>query len=95
MTKETFIKLIKDYQEFQEYLDKLYDLKIDIINGLLHEYPCKLFDSIIYDTFTEDGSDWVSYYLYENPDKCYYIDKVKYPLETVDDLWNVVRDYLK
>lgn len=96
--KNEFIKLIKEYQEFLKLFDILYNkLKIDIISSDFHEYPCKLFDLIIYKSFNEVGQDLISYYLYEIPllDEGNHViedENGKFPLNNVDDLWNLVKD---
>ena len=54
-----------------------------------------MFDKLISVHFTEEGVDWIDYYLYENPEKCYYQNKVKIPLETLDDLWENIKVYRK
>ena len=95
--KNEFIKLIEDFQKYTEIFSKLYELKIDIINSDLHEYPCKLFEYIINKSFNKSGQDWISYYLYEIP----FLGKNpeikdengnKISLENLDDLWNLVKD---
>lgn len=97
ISKAKFVKLIKEYQEFLKYLSKLDELKIDIIESQLHEYPCQLFDWIMRNSFDEDGEDWIGYYLYELPSindpKIVDKDGNKIPLENLDDLWELVKDY--
>lgn len=100
ISKKEFKKLIEDYQDFQKYLDKLYDLKIEIINSQLHEYPCLLFDNIIKMFFDEEGEDWISYYLYELPslgegEHVFDEDNKPISLNNVDDLWKLVKEYRK
>ena len=101
LSKGEFIKLINNYKEFQNYVDKVVELKIDLINSLFHEYPCKLFDWVIRNHFDEDGEDWISYYLYDlpnlEPNKEHVFDKDgnPIPLENLDDLWNLVKDNRK
>lgn len=101
LSKGEFIKLINDYKEFQDYIDKVIELKIDLINSLFHEYPCKLFDWVIRNYFDEDGTDWINYYLYElptlepNEEHVFDKDDNPIPLKNLDDLWNLVKDNRK
>lgn len=95
--KNEFIKLIEDFQKYTEIFSKLYELKIDIINSDLHEYPCKLFDYIINISFNNNGQDWISYYLYEIPflggnPKIKDENGKEISLENLDDLWNLIKD---
>lgn len=95
--KKEFIKLIEDFQKYTEIFSKLYELKIDIINSDLHEYPCKLFDYIINKSFNESGQDWISYYLYEIPflggnPEIEDENGKEISLKNLDDLWNLIRD---
>lgn len=91
--KNEFIKLVKDFQKYTEIFSKLYELKIDIINSDLHEYPCKLFAYIINKSFNESGQDWISYYLFlsKNPEIKDENGK-EIPLKNLDDLWNLIKD---
>lgn len=95
--KNEFMKLIEDFQKYTEIFSKLYELKIDIINSDLHEYPCKLFEYIINKSFNENGQDWISYYLYEIPflgrnPKIKDENGKEIPLENLDNLWNLIKD---
>lgn len=95
VTKEEFKKLIDSYYEQEK--------RFDTINSILPLSPespflmwgYDMFHKLLEAYFTEDGVDWIAYYLYENPEKCYYIDEVRVPLETIDDLWKIIKDCRK
>ena len=98
ISKGDFIKLIEEFQEFTKLFDKFHDLKVDLIDSDLHEYPCKLFDKLVNLHFNEVGRDWIDYYLYEVPllksNKAYVEDEKgkEIPLKSADDLWELVKD---
>lgn len=93
ISKKDFIFIVTNYETFTNLIDKLHKLGIDLINGDLHELPCIQFDKIIELFFDEEGGDWISYYLYENPDKRYFVDEEEKKLEDLDDLWELVKDH--
>ena len=106
MTKEKFKDLMYKMQEINEFEDKLYDMKIDIFDCKLVEYPAVFFDELMRSEFGEDGLDLISWWLYEDVDhKIYESDdnapewfwsdekidrKVIADLNNIDDLY----DYL-
>ena len=56
-------------------------------------------DLIFTSTFTTEGWDWMFWWLFEKgstPElKAYDENEKEIPLETIDDLWNFVKDYRK
>lgn len=93
ISKKDFVSIVTDYQKFTDLIDKLYKLGVNLIEGDLHELPCKQFDKLVTLFFDEEGEDWISYYLYENPDKRYFVDEEEKKLETLDDLWELIKDH--
>lgn len=105
INKENFIKFIESYQEFENGINKL-DMAITGRNYPTILFECGWYDSVgkMLDTFldshfTEEGTDLIEYYLWENvEDKAVYIkqDKdifneekeIRYPLNTLDELWD-------
>lgn len=90
--KEKFTELIQAYYKQDERVDKLGELFPNCYDSPIIEYGWEMFDELKNTYFDEDGVDWIDYFLYENPEKCYYQDDVKIPLETIDDLWEVIKD---
>ena len=105
ITKEEFIKFIQSYIEFQESVDN-FDKAITGKN-----YPSILFETKWYDAvgkmldsfldshFTNYGTDWIFYFLWEDTnDKAAYIrqegdmfneeKEIRYSLESADELWD-------
>jgi hypothetical protein len=99
LTKETFIQLIKNHKKQRENLDVLMNAGLDLWEADVIEYGNKLFDTIIDLCFDEDGTDWIYWWLYDkdnNPDiKAFDNEHNEIPTETIEDLWQVVKDYLK
>lgn len=100
MNKEDFIKLITNQQEFTSKVDLLHKEGIDLINSDFFDYPCRLFDKILDISFTDEGTDWIDWYLYErnpNSKEPQAWDDCNNPIktETLDDLWELVKNYVK
>ncbi len=89
--KEEFTKLIKNHQEFESNIDNALKIFPYIFESPLISYAEQLFDKLLDNYFDDDSKDWIFYYLYENPEKCYYQDNKKIPLETIDNLWTLVK----
>lgn len=76
-------------QEINEFEDKLYDMKIDIINCKLVEYPAVFFDELMRSEFGEDGLDLISWWLYEDVDHKIYDGYERIDSEVIADLNNI------
>lgn len=103
ITKEEFIKFITSYKEFESAIDRIEKA----VCG--RRYGCNLFESDWYEAvgkmldifldlhFTESGSDWITYYLFEDvKDKTVIVTnkdifneeiEVEYHLNSIDELW--------
>lgn len=99
MTIKEFTELIEDYQKNRQNIDTICNVfpcfwELDCV-----DYGCKMFDKFLEIYFTEEGLDWIYWYLYEkdnNPEyKAWDKDNNEIPTETIEDLWNIVKDYLK
>lgn len=91
--KQEFVDLIQGYYEQSERVDKLCEIFNDSFGDPIMDWGFRMFDNLINAYFDEIGADWVSYYLYENPEKRYYQDNVEMPLETLDDLWKLIEKH--
>lgn len=91
--KQEFVDLIQGYREQSERVDKLCEIFPDSFGDPIMDWGFRMFDNLINAYFDEIGADWVSYYLYENPEKRYYQDNVEMPLETLDDLWKLIEKH--
>lgn len=79
-------------QKFDEYIDSIaHKLKIELYETPLFEYPSNMFDNFIYSHFTEEGSDLIFWWMYEDVPKIIYQDtifgEVETNIEDIEDLW--------
>lgn len=94
-----FKELIKNHQHWFASLNKL----DKILNCVSIEsepigYGSELFDKLLNALFDEDGVDQISWWLCEksiNPSLKIYKDDKEIPSETIEDLWNLVKDNRK
>lgn len=93
--KEKLSELIQEYYKQDKRIDTIGEFIPSYYDSPIVDFGWKMFGEVLKAYFTEEGVDWVEYYLYENPEKCYYMNDVKIPLETIDDLWETVKDYRK
>lgn len=98
ITKTDFINLIELYKSYSKELDKWCKL-VPMFESELINTVENMFIKNLQIQFTEEGYDWITWWLWEkdgNPElKAYYEDKSEIPIETVEDLWNMVKNYIK
>lgn len=96
ITKTDFVDLIKLYKSYSEELDKWCKLvpmfESELINTVEHMLVKNLKIQ-----FTEEGYDWIAWWLWEkNPEmKAWDENENEIPTETVEDLWDIVKEYIK
>lgn len=99
ITKEEFLELLKMREAQSERLDKLSDAGFPIWDTDVIEYGNLMFDKVIKVYFTQEGEDWIFWWLYEkngNPEmKAWDEDNDEIPMETIEDLWRFVKQYRK
>lgn len=68
MTYEYFLKLLLAYKKLEEEFSELHDLGFDFYEGKykLSETVYSLFQTTLELHFTEDGVDWINWFIYEN-----------------------------
>ena len=101
ITKEEFVKFIEEYQTYDKaferietaiigkpYISNMYESDWNLAVG-------KMLDIFLKSHFTEEGCDWINYWLFEDVDNktAYFKEDLfdnerKYPLDTINDLWN-------
>lgn len=101
VTKEEFINLILKHQKWSNKIDKISEA-LDVptlFDSDWVEYADILFDKTINFLFNEDGVDDINWWLYEksgNPElKMWDADENEIPTDTIDDLWEIVKDSRK
>lgn len=101
ITKEEFINLIENYQKWDSRLEEV--SKVLNIPSLFDidwvDYGATLFETTIDLLFESDGADDISWWLWSkcnNPDlKMWDSNDNEIPTDTVEDLWEIVKDYRK
>ena len=98
MTKEGFIKLIENAQNYNKELDKWHDFGIDLFELSISELGWNFFDTILQELFTDEGIEWINWWVYDRisittgePLKVYDKENKVIPTETIEDLWNLVK----
>ena len=99
VTKEEFFELLKMHAAQSERLDKLSNAGFPIWETDVIEYGNLMFDKVIKAFFTQEGEDWIFWWLYEkngNPEiKAWDEDEEEIPMKTMEDLWKHVKQYRK
>ena len=95
INKEEFANLLREHEMQNARVDLFTEIFPMAYDSPLIEFGWRMFDKLLNTYFTEEGVDWIQYYLYENPEKCYYESNIKIPLETIDDIWKVIESYRK
>ena len=92
-----FKKLVNDYKEYLEELEKYSDLKIDLYDTKLASFAEGMFDRYLRLIFNKDGVEWFYWWIFEKPqtgdEQAWDINGNVIPTETVEDLYNLLQDY--
>lgn len=99
MTKEGFIKLIENAQNYSKELDRWSDFGIDLFELPISELGWNFLNVVLPELFSNEGVDWVNWWLFEKPGlgggQAYDENGDVIPTDTVDDLWDIVKNCLK
>ena len=100
ITKEQFIKLITDNRKHNNRLNEVEEvLGCSIYDCDWVEYGNVLFDKVLNLLFEEEAVNDIIWWLYEKKDRPDYKmwdkDGNEIPTETLDDLWEIVKDFRK
>lgn len=101
ITKEKFIDLISKQQEWSNRVDEVSEaLNVPtLFESDWVEYASVLFDKTLALLFNEDGIDDIYWWMYEkseNPELKMWDESGKeIPTDTVEDLWNLVKNNQK
>lgn len=99
MNKEEFIELIKDYQKNREHIDTISNIFPNFWELNCVDYGNTMFEKLLNVYFKEESVDWIYWWLFEkdgNPEyKAWDKDNNEIPTETIEDLWDIVKDGLK
>lgn len=98
ITKNEFISLIESYKSYSKELDKWCKL-VPMFDSKLINTVENMFVKNLKIQFTEEGYDWITWWLWEkngNPEmKAWDENKEEIPTETIEDLWDIVKNYIK
>ena len=99
MTREKFKEMVYNIEEYNDFVEELYKLKIDVYNCKYTDYAGIFFDELMKSEFGEDGLDLITWWLYEDVDhKIYAANQEEEMLhgEVIADLNNIddLYDYL-
>lgn len=99
--KEVFFKLLNAVRGFDEFRDKLYQLKIDILEAApqFGELEQLLTETLL----TNEGAEWYYWYMYERPTldpeqtQAWNEDGTPIKLDNDEDFWDflVKQNYLR
>lgn len=98
ITEEEFKELITDYQKWDKRIDEVSSIlkSPDLYEADWISYTSKLFDNTLKLVFNKYAVDDISWWIWEksfNPDlKMWDKDDNEIPTETIDDLWNIVKE---
>ena len=101
ITKEEFFDLISKHLMWSDRIDEVSEaLNVPtLFESDWVEYASSLFDKTINFLFNEEGVDDINWWLYEksgNPElKMWDANNNEIPIETIDDLWEIVKNYRK
>ena len=70
--KEELKTLIQSYYKQDDRVNKLCEIFRDAFDNPILDWGIQMFEAVIEAYFNDKGCDWIFYYLYENPEKCYY-----------------------
>lgn len=99
ITKEQFEEFIENYYLFDNYVNELQKLQIDIIETPLFNQFAKLNDLFLTTNFTEEGVDWINWWLYERVsftgeiNAAYDDSGEEIDLSSLSKLWDLVEKY--
>lgn len=102
ITKELFTKFIENAQKYDKELDRWSDFGIDLFELPIAELGWKFFEQFLEQSFTIGGIDWVNWWMFEKFQpynekalEAYDENDNIIPTDTIDDLWEIVKDYRK
>lgn len=100
ISKEEFLKILEEYKAQEEQLDKLAELwAYPVWDIPIVDYGNRMFDRVIKAYFTEEAIEWLYWWLYDkdvNPElKAFDEDGNEIPTETIEDLWELIKQYRK
>ena len=99
MNKELFKNILNAFIELENFADKLNEAGIDIVETPAYNTSGYLFDRVLEAYFTNEGVNWITWYMFEKrpcPTQIHATDEDGNEIcNNIDELWDIVKDYLK
>lgn len=95
ITKEEFIKLMQTVVNLEKELDRWSDFGINLFEMKISELISALYDHTFKISFTDEGVDWIYWWLFEPECEAYDSERNKLPTETIEDMWEIVKNHTK
>lgn len=101
MTKEIFEERINANTRIWDFLNEVYKMKIDLYNCPLFEEFCRLEKVLWEETYTEEGVDWIYWFMDEkmgsnNPEEMKAYDSDGNEIcKNVSELYDFIEKYKK
>ena len=92
MEFDKFKKTVNLVNEVDEYINKLYNLEVDISDSIIFKNILELQSIVFENEYNEAGVDYIYWYLFENVEHIIYDDNSNIIIEinSLEDLWNYV-----
>lgn len=100
ISKELFIKMIKNAEHFEAEVERWSDFGIDVFELPIGEIPWEMFNCWVDSHFDIEGQDWINWYLWERKSvitegilPCYDENGVEFYINNPTELWEVVKEH--
>ena len=100
MTKEQFIEVIKLHKQSTDNLNEYYKMGLDLLDNKKSpvEPLFKVIDILFDSIYTEEGVDWISWYIYDNnygEEELTAFDGETQICKNIDELYDYIQKYKK
>ena len=92
MVLKKFKQIIQMYQDILEERDKFDEIGFSI-DAPIFNYIDSMFDMLLHAYLTDDGVDWVYWWLLEPGNKAYNKDGSEIKTDTIEDLYKLLEPY--
>lgn len=102
MLKDDFIIMMDAAEKFSAEADRWNDFGINIFELPIYDIPWQWFYTWVNHYFNVDGREWIDWYLFESISittgehlPCWDADGNKLFVNNTEELWDIVKDYVK
>ena len=100
ITKEIFLKFIDAAEKYDSEIERWSDFGINIFEQAIIDYGWELYNLFLETNFTEEGIDWVNWYMFERVSivtgellSCYDENGSEFYVYNSEQLWDLVKEY--